>query len=276
MEPRPLFVHIPKCAGTSLMREMTREYGQARVFRFYGDTDARVDELRAMPAEARHDLRALGGHVRFGIDPLVGGPLTACTLLRDPVARLASHYAYVLRHRQEPIQARLLGGATSFDEYITRSPGASAFNNGMVRLLGGDALEEDAPADERHLHAALARIDDGRIVVGLQERYAESLALFACHFGWRRVAVDYVNVGTDAPTEAALAPTSVALVERHNALDRALLDAVRPRFAALIATTDGLAAELRKQARRTRARRLRARLAASRRSWTTSTSSPCR
>ncbi|MBM3658723.1 MAG: hypothetical protein FJW95_04380 [Actinobacteria bacterium] len=258
MAARPFFIHVSKCAGTALMSEMAREYGADRVFRFGGDIQERLDALRCAGDEERARIRAFGGHVGFGIEPLVGGPLAAFTLLRDPVARIASHYAYVLRNRNQPMQAKMLEGVSSLDEYVVRSSAAPEFNNGAVQYLGGDALAPFRPADEEYLTAALARMADDQILVGLQDRYPESLALFARRFGWRHVGVARANTAPGRSPVAGLAPETVRLIERHNELDRALLDAARVQFANRVAAADGLAREVRRMHWRSRARSSRA------------------
>ena len=258
MEPRPFFIHVSKCAGTALMAEVVRQYGTDGVFQFGGDIDARIETLRQMDPRERADIRAFGGHVPFGIDPLVGGPLFPFALLRDPVARIASHYAYVVRHRDRPMQGQMLEGVSSIDEYVVRSPAAHLFNNAGVQRLGGDALAPPRPADESHLATALERMHDGRILVGLQEHFPESLALFARHFGWRHVAVTHDNTAPGRSPAAGLAPETVRLIERHNALDRALFEAAGVEVATRVADADGLADEVRRMQRRGRVLTVRA------------------
>lgn len=230
-----MFVHIPKCAGTSIMGEMARQYRPDRIFRIYGETEERLEALRRLPPDEAAQIRAFGGHLPFGLDPLVAGPLTTFTLLRHPVERIVSHHAFVLRHRETPMQARMVEGVDTLEEYVTRSPAAPLFNNGMVRYLGGDALGAMGPADADQLHTALDRIRDGTILVGLQERYPESLARFARTFGWRRVKPKRANVGADRAATSELPRATVTLIETHNALDLELYEEARAVFAATLA-----------------------------------------
>lgn len=227
---RLVFVHIPKTAGTALMRVIEREYEGEPIFTFYGDTAARVELLRSMPLEQRRRLRVVAGHVGFGVGRLLPGRNGYAVLLRDPVDRIVSHYYYTRSQSRDPMHDRALDGVESLEDYVCSSAFAPLVNNGQTRLIGAASVAAGSPADTEALAAAKAVLDRSDVVVGLQERFDESLLLFIEAFGWGLPAYRRVNVTPQRPSVAELPPGTVEVIRERNRLDVALYEYARARL----------------------------------------------
>ena len=96
--PRLAFLHVPKTAGTALRRVLAEQYGPDRVLELYHGIGADdVERLRRMEARDWQQVRAVAGHMEYGIHELIPFPVRYVTMLRDPVDRIVSHYSYRAR-----------------------------------------------------------------------------------------------------------------------------------------------------------------------------------
>jgi hypothetical protein len=99
-EKTVFFLHIPKCAGTTLTEEIIKkQFKPPQLIIFYeGGTQVLIDRLKKMPGKEQKKIKCIAGHFAFGIHRFyTARPCTYITLLRDPVERVISHYYYVLR-----------------------------------------------------------------------------------------------------------------------------------------------------------------------------------
>ncbi len=213
-----IFVHVPKTAGVSLTRIIEREYGRDAVWRVYGyERAADPRNFLDLTADKRAAIRAVVGHMEFGFHRLLTGPSRYVTILRDPIDRIVSHYHYLVHVAPErPRDA--LKGIDSLEAYVTRSPQASVFNNGQVRQLGGDLHVPGRPATRHMLEQALRNLEQFA-VVGLQERFDESVLLMRQALGWGWPVLARHNTTPNRPGLDAVDTHTRELITEHNALD---------------------------------------------------------
>ena len=77
---------------------LRRQYPPESAFRTGpGNWRESIAVLESMPEGALRALRVVHGHMGFGVHRLFPQPARYVTLVCDPVARIASHYAHVLR-----------------------------------------------------------------------------------------------------------------------------------------------------------------------------------
>jgi glycosyltransferase involved in cell wall biosynthesis len=241
---RAIFVHVPKTAGSTLLRVMEREYAPAPVAMLYGNLSEKLEALRALGPGEQRKVRAVAGHMAMGLDHDLAGASAYLTILRDPVERIISHYHYVRSRPHEPGHARAMEGIDSLDDYVRRSVFAAIVNNGQTRLLGGDVGAMAQPADAAALERALAALTRPDVVVGVQDRFDEFLLLACRAFGWGLPAYRNENVGVGRPRAAELSDETRALIREHNALDVALYEEARTRVERELALVPDLEAEL--------------------------------
>ena len=232
-EPTVVFLHIGKTGGTTLRRVLRRQYTESEMMVVRARARPREETLAdfaELPEAERARPRLILGHTVFGLHELVPRPSTYITLLRRPVSLVLSQYGFVRRtpgHRHHQA-AQGMG----LEEYLA-SGLAQEMNNSQTRALAGAV---DVPYGENPpelLELAKRNVEEHFRVVGLTERFDESLVLFGLAFGWSRLSYVRANV---ASRRVVPSPAGLAEIERLNALDLELYDWAERR---LQATIDG-------------------------------------
>lgn len=223
------FVHIPKTAGMTLVRILERQYGPESVFFLDNDRLAESGrELESLSRTGTRPLRVVRGHVPFGSHRFVARPVTHVTLLRDPVARVVSHYRYVLRTPGHFLREAVVSRSISLEDYAD-SGLSCELDNGQTRLLSGAA--DSVPfgrCGEELLAAAKQNLREHFAVAGPTERFDETLCLLKRRLGWTYCSYAPENVAPE-PGEGP-SPAARAAIEARNRLDLALYREVVARF----------------------------------------------
>ncbi|MBV9773871.1 MAG: polyhydroxyalkanoic acid system family protein [Gemmatimonadetes bacterium] len=221
--PTVLFLHVPKAGGTTLGEYV---YNQARApadrdegllnagvlfvpYGFFKEAGLRVPEY-IHPALGRDDLRAVVGHFWFGVHRHVRRPWTYVTLLRDPVERVVSLYHYLK-----------LDERMSLEEFAASPPFREADNDQVRRIAGVDP--EIGGCTPAMLDAAKENLRRHFSVVGVVERFDETLVLLNRRLGWTREIASYPrNVNPARRSTASIPPSTLDALRARNALDAEL------------------------------------------------------
>ena len=234
-----VFVHLPKCGGTSLHEWLTESL----------EPGVLSPERNRMPAELPperiaelHRHRVFSGH--FDVIDLthLPAPQRRFTVLRDPVDRLVSLYDFWRAHDPAFVEEHDLAGprfalAVTFEEFVS-SPDPSVvhdIDNSMVRTFTGSIRTSEPISDrEAELERAIAvlagfdhvghvrRLDDTadwlRAVLGLPASSAGGPGRANVRGEW--AAPHLRNVERTIVT-----PAAAAAIEPVVDLDRRLVDA---------------------------------------------------
>jgi hypothetical protein len=263
-----IFQHMPKTAGTSLRKSILANYEPGESALLYRGEEETGAPPPRRPAEyrewyrtldplQRERMRLVASHSANCLTRFVDRPFRVLTLFRDPVDRVASLYSFFkwqTTRDDRPEWEREVGnelvdrGWSLADIYLNLGGARSSasplhhvfaeFFNGQTRSvvrpwdedaqLGYWAGQPDEAVDlKRRALDLLLR----QYVVGVQERYEQSLELFARSFGWNDLAVHRLNVREPE----ALDPETRELVAAHNELDAELhahFEAAVERYAA--------------------------------------------
>jgi hypothetical protein len=237
-----VLLHIPKTAGMTLATILQRRYGDGfvggvggdrreppgkqapNVFSRFEHVDARLRSIAAKPG-----VRALAGHITFGLQDRLPADARYLTVLRDPVERTLSQYYFIV---EPPAKRKGRTGAgfvppwlppptpaLTLDEALTERgyiPG-----NLQTRMLCGLVSPYDPlPADA--LERAKQNLRERFAFVGTTERFEEFLALLNLRLGWPTVAYRRSNANPGRPRRGDLPADVLGIVEERNALDREL------------------------------------------------------
>mgnify|MGYP003350421959 FL=1 len=92
-----LFVHVPKCGGTSVLQAIRETHPEPLGLELNGDQFVDKRTILESVADRLPAARVVFGHRVFaGLARSMPQPARMVTVLRDPVDRAISHYNYIL------------------------------------------------------------------------------------------------------------------------------------------------------------------------------------
>jgi hypothetical protein len=237
-----IFHHLTKTGGTALRYALGAFYGEAFVELYETEERSRawfrawLDAVR--PAEWAR-IRCIAAHHAGFLLPLLDEPPRVFTLVRDPVERVVSYYAYITGRLDagvafHPTAAAIRERGWTLVDIYRRADELHGdllfgpFYNGQARAIlaspgaAGLPFEPVAPEDVPLPVATLERTLDALYLLGAQERHAESVAMFAQAFGWGDLRTGRHNVTASRLAVAELPPGDVAMIRAFNQVDAAL------------------------------------------------------
>jgi hypothetical protein len=251
-----IYLHIGKTAGVTLHQVLQRQFPRSQILWLHRvprsmlleaaagsglgagpgpearasgrrpDRELSLAYVASLPRDTLLRLRLIEGHTIFGIHRWVPRPAVYATFLRHPVARTFSGYAYIRRRPRHPLYS--LSHSLSLGEFL-RSGAALQLDNGQTRAIAGDTTTPFGECGPDLLEQAKRNIDRHFAVVGLTERFDESLLLLQRAFGWRDVRYVRANVSRRARTSHRADPAVRRVIEEYNQLDLELYEWVRDR-----------------------------------------------
>jgi hypothetical protein len=234
-----IFLHIPKTAGSTLRKVITQQYAADETLKCYYQKRGillreALAEMKAIPKEQAARIKIVLGHIGFGVHDHLPWPCSYITMLRDPIDRVISGYYHILRDGSHKFQAEVQ--RMSLKEYVSsdllRSEAArvnavNAMDNGQTRLLAGNVVEAEmsgAPVEygrceEGMLERAKKNLKEHFKVVGLSERFDESLMLMKRVLGWSSIYYVKANVGWNRTRKEEIGRETLRSIEKYNELD---------------------------------------------------------
>jgi hypothetical protein len=213
-----LFLHVPKTAGSSLYSIFRTVLKPPELLKLHPNCESLV-RFNGLPNRYLTRLKILYGHVDVQLAKQIV-PLQQCvTLLRDPVDRIVSYYAFA-KHMNSGLCSEL-ARRTSITQWIDalRLPET---DNGMVRRFSGALPEAGIGAcTGQMLERAKANLAQFAFV-GLTDRFDEFYALLANRLGLPMRTYVAAKVNAKRPRFDQLPAATLAELERRNELDREL------------------------------------------------------
>jgi hypothetical protein len=226
------FVHIPKTAGTTLnailarayspdqtceimMRGMSLRVPSAMMLRKRTVSFSKIRRLKSA-LKHRPGVRLIRGHFDLSLDKLLPADTRFFTLLRDPVERAVSHYYHYRRQKSDPIHP--LAMRSTLTEWVG-SCGLVEMDNGQTRRLAGAMNLPCGRVTPQTLERAKSALARNFEVVGLTERFDESLILLHRAFNWPLYRFAAHNVGDCRTQHACLSEEELNAIEACNRFD---------------------------------------------------------
>jgi hypothetical protein len=244
-----IFLHLPKTAGTTLNRLIEWEYPLSAMY----SIDPVLFEwsaahLRKLPLARLRKTRMFKGHMLFGLHEILPQPSTYITVLRDPVERVLSAFYFMRSYRLHPLYWKLRREKWTIEEFVQRS----TRDNVQCKIIAG--ADYHAPCTEAILEKASHHLNEHFSVIGLSERFEESLALMKLRFGWQLKSYSSFNVTRSRPKRGDLSSTTLDLISDRNRFDVALYQHAAMLFETAVSKQPGEVKRIAGELETTRAR----------------------
>ncbi|MGB3392865.1 MAG: hypothetical protein WA956_13390 [Stenotrophomonas sp.] len=210
----PIFVHIPKTAGSTLRTLITANYPAGQVLNLNGDPK-QILKVAAQHMGKTESCRLVYGHTPYGTHRFLGlRQPRYYTFLRDPVDRFLSDIAHAIRHPDHNFHAVLAEPGLSREQVISRALDINYYRNNMVQFISGSFTTEVVAMS--HLGTAIDNLWNSEFV-GITEKFSTSLLIMAKKLGWKYVVPQKANVRPDE--REPISPDLKGRLERALAYD---------------------------------------------------------
>jgi len=230
-----IFSHILKTGGRTLGHIMYRQYRYhlIRIPQAPFNAQEHIHEMKKLAASSNNNIKAVEGHIGFGLHSVFPQNFIYITMLRNPIERVLSSF-YHQRRNWQVYQEDWMN--ITLEEFLSKQPCFSY--NLQTRYLSGFEFnqqlqgkwavsslfdlslnEYEVTCTNEMLEAAKRNLRDHYF--GLTERFDESLLLFRRNLGWKWKDLWYVkdNVGTNRPVKEVLSEDIQKQLVKVNELD---------------------------------------------------------
>ncbi|MDQ4142578.1 MAG: hypothetical protein M3198_02360, partial [Actinomycetota bacterium] len=140
------------------------------------------------------------------------------TLLRHPVDRVSSLYHHVLKHPDySDFHRYVVSNEISLEEFVSGLSCKEADNGQVRRISGRDP--EVGRCSTKMLEEAKANLRNCFALVGITERFNETLVLLSRALGWQLAPYVPQQVNPQRPSRDSLPPKVDDVIMRRNDLD---------------------------------------------------------
>ncbi|HBL10851.1 MAG TPA: hypothetical protein DD379_05495 [Cyanobacteria bacterium UBA11162] len=209
-----IFLHIPKTAGTTLYDVIKQHYSHNSIFRIHGVIEDQLEDLKKNYEPQKDKICLFKGHMTFGLHQFLDCPYTYITILRNPVDRIISVYYYLLQSPNHP-QHHLVKNKT-LQDFVQSG---TAHNNCQTRFIAGKPNSSSEEQPYQLLQRAKKNIKEHFSVVGLTERFDETLILLGIQLGWSGMPFYVAQNKSKRPLQKDILPETLELIQEKNYLD---------------------------------------------------------
>ncbi len=233
-----IFFHIPKTGGQTLSTIIEHQYRPDAIFK----TDPErhwesLKQLKQLPEMERRKFKAIVGHMNFGVHEFLPQPSTYITVLRDPVDRIVSYYYYVLQYSGHYLHDTVTLHHMSLKDFISNEISLE-LDNFQTRVLSGKEKGGSTipfgQCNAETLECAKQDLRDYFGVVGLVEKFDETIVLMQKILGWKTPFYVKRNVTRNRPTKEDVSKDTLKVIEKHSELDIELYRYAKGLFEELI------------------------------------------
>jgi hypothetical protein len=236
-----IFLHIPKTGGVTLTNVFRWKYKPSEIVRLItlqapNQRLTQTEEIQQIPLGRLRDVRAVMGHVYYGIHERIPKECEYVTILREPIARVISMYRYIRGDPKHWLHKEMVASGMTLEEFVA-SNADPGLDNHQTRMLAGRGTghfapwEETSPVAWSDLEEAKRNLDKF-LVVGLTEKFDESFILIRRALGWKLPL--YLAGNVSSHTKVEVTPEATELIRQRNQLDLELYDHALELFSAAV------------------------------------------
>jgi hypothetical protein len=222
MRRKPVFIHIPKTAGTFVRAALERKYatlGCAYPSSPFNPLGRMTSDERALFAAAD---AVIGHETLHAFETLFHGEAVYYTIMRNPVDRMISYYNHAMSYFEH-----YKGKPVSLMKFIANLNNPE-LDNLQLRYLSGKPLGQTPTADD--IPRVAERIAQGTLVVGIQERMVETLSRLDIFLGARADPSRRENVSVYGFSRQSFTPDEIEAIRARSRLDMQLYSIALKHF----------------------------------------------
>lgn len=232
------FVHIPKTAGTTLHKIIAHQHHPGKVW-IHHDTDGELTP--GMIAEIRRrKVQVIMGHFSVGIHRQLP-EVRYITCLRDPMARLVSHYRHALNDPAHYLHDAVVSQKLDLAGYVA-SGLSGELSNGMTRMLAGLEDFHGGTVDDEVFETAKRHLDERTDAVILSEHFDEGVISLSRRLSWSAPYYLRRKVGRHVPVPGPPIRDQWQQVAEFNRYDQELYNWAKERCQLLFPSEKSLTA----------------------------------
>lgn len=190
-----VFLHIQKTAGTALSVAIQKQLTLSETCLFYQGHFAGLnwEQANSLPEHQCLAFRQLIGHSFFGLDGFLRQPTRYFTFVREPIARVRSHYWH---YRTNGVHALTIDGRSVPLHEIVNEGLCDEFENLQTRMIAGVGtnMVPLGSMSDYVLELALSNIDRSFDFVGMTENIDVHARIMFEKMGLEPVAIGRENV----------------------------------------------------------------------------------
>jgi len=193
-------------------------------------------------------MQMFKGHMLFGLHAILPQPATYITVLREPLDRVISAFYFMRSYKLHPLYWKLKSENWSLEDFVRRA----GRDNVQCKIIAGAEYEKPCTAEicERAKENLVRHFS----VVGLFERFEESLALMKLRFGWKLQRYSSFNVTHSRPRKADIPRSTLDLIEEQNFFDISLYNCAANIFETAVKTHGAEISQITRELESARAR----------------------
>ncbi len=232
------FLHIPKTAGSTLHKIIEKQYSANEVFTIHGvNPQKHIDGFKNWSTLEKKRIQVVKGHMNFGLHESIGKPATYITMLRHPIDRAISTYYFVLRDPRHHLHEYVNSNQISLKDFVCDGL-FTDMDNGQTRRLSGVSVGRLSGYKEVNfgecypelLEQAKHNIDQYFAVIGIQEKFDESLLIMKKKMNWKKCYYVKRNVSNIRLDRQEISDDCYSAIAQFNDLDMKLYEFVRGKI----------------------------------------------
>ncbi|MCK5057140.1 MAG: sulfotransferase family 2 domain-containing protein [Candidatus Aminicenantes bacterium] len=226
-----IFLHVAKTAGTTLNQVLGREYADILSFYIPKESESHFEDFKNRLKNENAAL--IRGHFEFGWHYFLSRPFTYFTILRDPVERVISEYFYILRSPGHPLFSHVAKKNVSLVDFVKKwnAPNLQTKKISGTTFAKNSGVSQDVEVNaDNMLKMAKENLNKHFAVVGLTERFDETLILFKREFGWDWPFYIRDNVTKDKVAGEDIPSSTIDIIKEYNRLDIELYEYAKKCF----------------------------------------------
>lgn len=203
-----IFMHMPKTGGNTFNVILNKPFTDI-------DCIVRLGAIEDLTMEELQRTEMVRGHMHFGLHTrLPQKQFDYITFVRNPIERVISYFYYMGSSNNLDNETRELFNKIPLEDFVMDEPN-NQFNL-QTNLLAGLEVEPDTT---EALALAKANLRNWFSIVGVTERYHDSLRVWQQKFRWQVQIGDRRNVTADRPALSEIPEEIIELIRGKSRLD---------------------------------------------------------